>query len=125
VIRFHAGPVARTARATGLGAFVIAILASVVAAQPPGPAVVASGDRSLRVLVAQASAVVLADAASTESFDEDRLRSTGAASRAFSADGSTSRPGIVEMRGATKAPPSSWTASMQSSFSVRRRSSAI
>ena len=102
----HPGPVARVLRATGLASLVLVLVRLATAADAPAPQIVASGDRPLRTLVGQATAVAVADVARSESYDEDRLRVYKLhLLRVVRGRVDAPEPGIVEVRGAANRGP--------------------
>src|SRR5262249_42724994 len=77
-----------------------------LAPRTPTTGVVVSGARPLRLLAAEASAVVLADVVRTEPFDEDRLHLIRLrVARVLGGRLDDLEPGVAEIRGASKRPP--------------------
>ena len=100
-------PAARGFRAAGLGlALLMVAPAGAGMAESSPPEVLASGDRPLRQLAAQATAVALIDAARTESYDQDRLRVHRVrVVRVLRGRLDAPAPGVVEVRGGSTRPP--------------------
>jgi len=106
VTPLHSSPVARVVRAAGLASLLLLLVPLATAAGVPSPEVVASGDRPLRTLVGQAIAVVVADVARSESYDEDRLRVYKLhVIRVVRGRVDAPEPGIVEVRGVASRGP--------------------
>ena len=106
MISLHSGPVARAVRAAGLASLLLVLVPLANAAGAPSADIVASGDRPLRTLVGQATAVVVADVARTESYDDDRVRVYKLhVVRVVRGRVDAPEPGIVEVRGAANRGP--------------------